>query len=265
VTDHRVICADCLGPDGLASLPDKSVDHVITDPPYSEKVHSSQRRGYIAHEEGTGRSTFNRACELGFEAMTEDVMRGVAAHVARVARRWSLVFCDAELIAAWRSALGDAGLEAVRVGAWIKEGSTPQFTGDRPAPGWEAIVIAHPPGRKHWNGGGRHGVWSEPIVLNRGGNDPRFHTTQKPLPLMEALVRDFTDPGDLVCDPFAGSGTTGVACKRLGRRFIGFERDAKYHAIAQKRIDGAREQRQLFAERAPKPVQASLSMAEEGT
>jgi site-specific DNA-methyltransferase (adenine-specific) len=71
------------------------------------------------------------------------------------------------------------------------------------------------------------------------------HETQKPIDLMVELVRLFTDPGDLILDPFAGSGTTGVAAIRLGRRFIGWERDPKYHAIAVKRLTAAREQLEL--------------------
>ena len=53
---------------------------------------------------------------------------------------------------------------------------------------------------------------------------------------MLELVELFTDPGDIVLDPFCGSGTTGVACIRLGRRFIGIEKDAKYAAVAQERL-----------------------------
>jgi DNA modification methylase len=249
VSDHRIVLGDCLDPvSGLASLPDKSVDHVITDPPYSEKVHTASRRGHMRHEAGTGRATFSRSRDLGFAHLTTEVRDACAAQWARVARRWVLVFTDVEGAHAWRLALEAAGLGYVRTGAWIKEGATPQFTGDRPAVGFEAIVIAHArkQGRYRWNGGGRHAVWSEPIVLNRGGDDPRLHTTQKPLGLMEALVRDFTDEGDLVLDPFAGSGTTGVACRRLGRRFLGWERDERYAAIAEKRIAGAREQMRMF-------------------
>jgi site-specific DNA-methyltransferase (adenine-specific) len=63
---------------------------------------------------------------------------------------------------------------------------------------------------------------------------------------MESLVRDFTDPGELVCDPFAGSGTTGVACLRLGRRFVGWEKDERYFRVAVKRLTAAREQLRLF-------------------
>ena len=54
---------------------------------------------------------------------------------------------------------------------------------------------------------------------------------------MLELVELFTDPGDLLPDPFCGSGTTGVACLRLGRRFIGIEKDAKYAAIARERLE----------------------------
>jgi len=59
---------------------------------------------------------------------------------------------------------------------------------------------------------------------------------------MERLIRDYTQPGDLVCDPFSGSGTTGVACVRMGRRFIGWERDEKHFSYAARRISAAREE-----------------------
>ena len=76
-------------------------------------------------------------------------------------------------------------------------------------------------------------------MLNRGGKDAvptRIHATQKPLKLMRELVELFTEPGELVLDAFAGSGTTGVACKLLGRRFVGFEQDEEIYATAQRRI-----------------------------
>lgn len=78
---------------------------------------------------------------------------------------------------------------------------------------------------------------------------------------MEALVADFTDPAELICDPFAGSGTTGVAAIRLGRRFIGWEKDPEFFKVAVKRLESTREQLGLFDyERAaqPKPKQLGL-------
>ena len=71
----------------------------------------------------------------------------------------------------------------------------------------------------------------------RENNEERGqHPTQKPVGVMQWVLGLATDPDDLVLDPFAGSGTTGVACLRLGRRFIGIEKDAKYAAIAQERL-----------------------------
>ena len=67
--------------------------------------------------------------------------------------------------------------------------------------------------------------------------DGAVHPTQKPISLMMWVLELATKPGDLVLDPFCGSGTTGVACLRLGRRFIGIERDEKYHAVAVERLE----------------------------
>lgn len=230
----------------MARLADGSFGVIVTDPPYSEHTHACGRRGSVRPEPGEGKAAFSRNRELGFEHLGADVRSAAARQFARLVTRWVLVFTDAEGIGGWIADLTAAGLEHVRVGAWIKTGATPQFTGDRPATGFEAIVISHPRGRKRWNGGGRHAVWEHPIVLNRGGDQPRLHTTQKPLGLMEALIRDFTEPGERVLDPFAGSATTGVACVRLGRQFFGFERDEKYHSLAVKRLNDTREQMQLF-------------------
>jgi DNA modification methylase len=70
-----------------------------------------------------------------------------------------------------------------------------------------------------------------------------MHPTQKPLALMEWLVRTYTNEGDLVIDPFMGSGTTGVACALHNRRFIGIEREKKYFDVAVERI------RKVYAEK----------------
>lgn len=70
----------------------------------------------------------------------------------------------------------------------------------------------------------------------------RVHPTQKPVWLMARLIEQFTKPGDLVFDPYAGSGSTGVACVQTGRRFIGVEREAAYVEIARRRIAEAQSQ-----------------------
>jgi site-specific DNA-methyltransferase (adenine-specific) len=79
------------------------------------------------------------------------------------------------------------------------------------------------------------------------------HPTEKPLPLMAEILADFTEPDDLICDPFMGSGTTGVACVKMGRRFVGVERDARYFDLACRRVEAAVREPSMFRE-PPKPI-----------
>ena len=65
-----------------------------------------------------------------------------------------------------------------------------------------------------------------------------LHPTQKPVELMEYLIKTYTNEGEIVLDNCMGSGTTGIACKNLNRSFIGIEKDDKYFEIAENRING---------------------------
>lgn len=228
---------DCLA--GMAGMADGSVDVVITDPPYSEHVHSKGRTTPRRNDPSKTREGRN----LGFDSISAGDMRTCAGEFARLARRWVVVFCDVESTHLWRREMETAGLRHARTGFWIKTDPQPQITGDRPGSAAEGIVIAHTgaTGRWRWNGGGRPAIYIGPIE-----KVDRFHTSQKPEWLLEALTRDFTDPGEIILDSHAGSGTTGVAAIRHGRRFIGWERDAKYHAAALSRLSQTREQLGLF-------------------
>jgi site-specific DNA-methyltransferase (adenine-specific) len=104
---------------------------------------------------------------------------------------------------------------------------------------------------------GRTGLKAEPTVHhNEGTRHPAqdlnfdvevgFHPTQKPVALMEWLIKTYTNPGELVLDNTMGSGTTGVAAMRAGRRFIGMEADAVHFATAQMRIDRESNQERMF-------------------
>jgi hypothetical protein len=211
------------------------VDHVITDPPYSEHVHAKSRSAMHSGRDGK----ISKPVDFGFASMDAETMAVVSTSIASLTHRWALVFSDEVLMHDWRLSLVDRGMQYVRTGVWVKIGGTPQFTGDRPANGWEAITIVHAAGeRKRWNGGGSVGVWSVPIVSTAPPcrSETRHHPTQKPLRLVSKLVNLFTDPGDLILDPFAGSGTTLRAAKDLGRRAIGIEKEERYCEIAAKRL-----------------------------
>lgn len=85
---------------------------------------------------------------------------------------------------------------------------------------------------------------SNVIKADMTGNE--YHPTQKPVTLIERLIQPYTDRGDVVLDPFMGSGTTGVACAKMARKFIGIEIDPGYFDIACKRIEDAYKQGDLF-------------------
>lgn len=91
-------------------------------------------------------------------------------------------------------------------------------------------------------------MWSGVCRATEAGEET-VHPTQKPVAVMRWIIEELTNPGDLICDPFMGSGTTGVAAIQTGRRFIGVEKDAAYFKIAQKRLAGA--QPPLFTEATP--------------
>lgn len=198
------------------------VDHVITDPPYEAEAHTKGRRA------GSGAGVAQER-PLDFPAITDAERREVGAVMALCAQGWLLVFCQVEAAMLWREALKPA--KYTRTQIWRKPDGAPQFTGDRPGMGYESIVTCWAgSGRMNWNGGGRHGVYEYMTVKAAG------HMTQKPEGLMSELVQLFTDPGDLILDPFGGSGTTAVAAKRLGRRCILIEREEKYCEVAAKRL-----------------------------
>jgi site-specific DNA-methyltransferase (adenine-specific) len=244
---------------GLKIMPTlDAVDHVISDPPYEAEAHTKARRSLKDATQRRGATNtgevrhIDQPLEIRFAAITSKERKQAAAMFARLARRWVLAFCQIEAVAAWRAALVDGGIEWVRGGTWIKPNGSPQFTGDRPGQGFESLALAsnapdvddertslaisHRAGRKRWNGGGKHAVWVVPLDHHAGGGGKAEHPTIKPIALMLALVADFTDAGDTILDPYAGSGTTGVAALRLGRQFVGIERDPTYFRLACERL-----------------------------
>jgi len=232
-----VVQGDCL--DVMRMLPAHSIDHVITDPPYETSTHTKSRRssrgaGKLTAD-GRRRSEIMVEFPIDFDPMDPATRYMCGKLWARLCRRWCLVFCQTEGVKLWRDACEAYGFGHRRAMVWVKPDSAPQFTGDRPAAGYEMIETLHAPGRSTWNGGGSRGVY----VYNCNSQTRKpdeDHQTPKPLELMMELVELFTDPDDLIIDPFCGSGTTIVAAVRLGRRAIGIERDPKYAQLAIDRV-----------------------------
>lgn len=198
----------------------------ITDPPYSEAVH---RAGARARSDE----------RLDFEPLPiPDIVELLLFEV----ERWAIAFCALEDLGAYREAAEARGA-FFRPGIWRKTDPAPQLNGRGPSVGAEGIAIMHPRGmsphnRKHpairWNGGGRAAVWDFPTVRTERGE--RIHSTQKPVALIAELVSLFSDPVETVWDPFMGSGTTAIACARLGRAFVGHEINRNYYVKACRRV-----------------------------
>ncbi len=222
----EIIHGDCL--DVLPKIENKSIAHIITDPPYEAEAHTDARR--VRDDDGV------QFRPVSFVAMTEDLRKFVAVESTRVCIGWSLVFCQIEGVIPWRDSFLKAGAKWRRAQIWVKPDSTPNFSGDRPAQSFESIATVWcGKGRSVWNGGGGRGHYIYNVDASRSGS-ANEHPTTKPVPLMMELVERFTNPGDTILDPFCGSGSTGVACIRLGRNFIGIEKDETYAKLARERL-----------------------------
>lgn len=209
-------------------------DVVICDPPYREWVHSK------ATSQSKGGGTRHR--DLEFDHLTDQLREEIAAVVCRTAR-WSLIYSDVESTHLWRESVGMD--RYVRTIPWIRW-SMPNLTGTMPPQGWEAISVFHSKGKKHWNGRGdlvdvehQDGTIYEDVPMLDGLRHLCLrgagkHKAEKPLDQMLDLVSWFSDPDEVVCDLTAGSGATAMACKILGRSFVGTEYNPKHPEIYQR-------------------------------
>lgn len=204
-------------------------NHFIFDPPYEAHMHVSKQSARGVRTDG-----YASPRPVDFDSIG-DLRAAILPTIAEKCSGWLLAFCTPEGIAAWRDEIEAANIRYKRACFWIKPDAAPQFNGQGPAFAVEPFVTAWcGKGISKWNGGGRRNYWTFPT------NDPDRqgeHPTEKPIALMRELIRLFTNPEDLICDPFMGSGTTALAAMAEGRRFLGIELDPKYFRLARARIE----------------------------
>ena len=216
----------------LAGMADRSVDAVITDPPFDARTHSmarSNRNGYGTS--GNGNRTLTGSSDVRFEPLTHADQLALFAELGRITRRWVVSNLGSDTAFRFEVEQAPPGLKVLRIGAWVKTNPMPIISADRPAMGWEPIAYMHRDDTKpSWSGGGRALNFVLPTSQGSG------HPTQKPLDMVRAFVGMFTQPGDTVFDPFAGTGTTLRASVDEGRRAIGVERDERWCEYIAKRL-----------------------------
>jgi len=223
VSDRIEVIGDCvlIQGDCLKVLPHVgTVDAVVTDPPYGTGC--APRGGKTA-----GSIDFSGTPDLPWDTL--DV-----GWIGQVPRRTAIAaFCHPATAPTLGNSMQSDGLLV-----YVKSNPSPFGTSI------EACVTR------------RFGRRSPQHIEAYNAFNGQVHPTQKPLEVMEFVCR--RAPGAIILDPFMGSGTTGVACVKLGRRFIGIEIEGKYFDIACARIRDAYRQPDFFVEPAPKPVQPTM-------
>lgn len=226
-----IICGDAL--EVLRTLPDASVDAVITDPPYCSGGFSETGRRQAKGQGLRSKTIRDIGWFVNDNMGTMGVvwlLRTIAVEASRLLRDGGslCVFTDWRMIAPLAPALESSGLRWQNLLVWDK-GSPGLGVGFRP----QHEIILHyvkSVGVFHDN------RFGNVLHTNRIHSSKRLHQTEKPLALMRSLCRVVTPSSGVVLDPFAGSGTTCLAARLEGMRYIGIEREATYVDIARQRL-----------------------------
>ena len=223
---------DCL--EGLAKIPDGSVDCIVTDPPYFLSMgHSGSSTNAQKSDALTSNRCFNDL------AICTPFYKQLFAEYRRVLKDdGSFYFFTDWRGYAYYFPLLNAELPIRNMIVWDKKSGPGSFYSFA----HELIIFGTYKGKT--KGGVGSNIWRMSAFSSgaKKTNGEKVHPTQKPVEILVKMIEDSTEPGAVVLDTFAGSGTTAVACVRTGRNYIGFELDEKYHTIAQKRVEAEAEQ-----------------------
>jgi len=237
-------CADV-----LSTLPENSVDLIFADPPYNLQLQNDLYRPNHTKVAAVDDGWDKFASFAEYDLFT----RAWLAACQRVLKDTGTIWVIGSYHNIYRvgAILQDLGFWILNDVTWIKENPMPNFRGVRFTNAHETLIWAQKiKGAKYtFNHQAMKALnddlqmrsdWT--ISLSTGKerlkvNGEKAHATQKPEGLLYRVILSSSNPGDVVLDPFFGSGTTGAVAKKLGRNWIGVERDEKYIQVAQKRID----------------------------
>jgi modification methylase len=248
---NRLLIGDCV--EAMRTLPDASVDMIFADPPYN-----LQLRGALHRPDNSKVDAVDDAWDqIGDFAAYDAFTRAWLGEARRVLRPDGTIWVIGSYHNVFRlgASLQDLGYWVLNDVVWRKANPMPNFRGRRFTNAHETLIwAAHgQKSRYTFNYASMKALnddiqmrsdWFIPLCT--GGErikDPsgrKAHPTQKPEALLHRVIVAATKPGDVVLDPFFGSGTTGAVARRLGRHFIGIERDPLYGEIARRRIGEVR-------------------------
>lgn len=208
------------------------INCILTDPPYG--VDYVSRRGQTADADKLARAITADESVAKARAVFVEAMYALGPHLADEVELY--VFTRWDIISSWEKAIGDLaswGFVYKMLLIWDKQALAMGDIDASWGPSYEPILYAKR-GRRDLN-------YQRSSVLSFDRVPPkhRIHSTEKPVALLEELLRVSTDQGDIVVDPFAGSGSTIEAATNLGRLGFGAERDEERFALASKRLQRA--------------------------
>ena len=227
----------------LKNIDDNSVDMILTDPPYGIANEVKITRSRNAQKFGKAKPITHDFGEWdkfdGFEDFMSFTTRWVDLAVSKLRGGGMFVsFFDRDRINFLSHYLqSQYGFKCKGYFAFIKQNPVPQARKVKFMNGWEVSGMWQKTNGKlvfNYENGQQPDYVFLPIC---GGNERTEHPTQKPLKAVYPFIRYFTNKNDLILDPFAGSGTTLVAARKLGRRFIGIEKELKYVDIIHRRLE----------------------------
>jgi len=247
VATDRIIQGDCIP--AMAALPDKCVDMIFADPPYN-----LQLGGELFRPEGGLVDAVDDDWDKFDSFATYDgFTRAWLKEARRVLKDDGTLWVIGSYHNIFRvgAAVQDEGYWILNDIVWRKANPMPNFRGTRFTNAHETLIwcAKGEDSRYHFNYRAMKALndelqmrsdWLLPIcsggerVKEAGGH--KAHPTQKPESLLYRVLLACTQPGDVVLDPFFGTGTTGAVARRLGRKWIGIEKEAKYCAVAEERI-----------------------------
>ncbi|HEY1614096.1 MAG TPA: site-specific DNA-methyltransferase [Rhizomicrobium sp.] len=246
----RVLEGDCI--ERMRSLPDGCADLIFADPPYNLQLEGELRRPDNSRVDAVDDHWDQFASFADYDRFTREWLTEARRLLKDTGALW--VIGSYHNIFRVGVALQDLGFWILNDVIWRKSNPMPNFRGRRYTNAHETLIWASKERKQKtytFNYEAMKSLnddlqmrsdWTLPICSGgeriKDESGAKAHSTQKPEALLHRVIVGSTKPGETVLDPFFGSGTTGAVARRLGRRFIGIERDAHYARIARERLAG---------------------------
>ncbi len=247
---NKIIKGDCI--EVLKEIPEDSVDLIFADPPYNLQLQGELYRPNQTRVDGVDDKWDQFSSFEEYDKFTHDWLKGCKRVLKKDGTIW--VIGSYHNIFRVGNIMQDLGFWTLNDVIWIKTNPMPNFKGTRFNNAQETLIWAAKSQKSkytfHYKSMKAFGDdkqmrsdWYIPICNSKERiklNGEKAHSTQKPEALLYRIIVSTSNPGEIVLDPFMGSGTTGTVAKKLGRNFIGIEKETSYVKVANERIKKAK-------------------------